>query len=57
MQQVNFADYLEWGCVLGKHKNIDLGSIQKDGDKVNTMCYTPDIKWVVKFEETYTHVK
>ena len=24
-QQVNFADYLEWGCVLGKQKNIGIG--------------------------------
>ena len=47
MQGVNFADYLERGCAPEKQKNKGIGSIQKDGEKVNAICYTPDISGLI----------
>ena len=28
-QQVNFADYLEWGCVSEKQKNKGIGQVRR----------------------------
>ena len=32
-------------------KILLLGSIQKDGEKVNTMCYTPDISGLLSLKK------
>ena len=36
---------------LENRKIYLLGSIQKDGEKVNTMCYTPDIIGLLNLEK------
>ena len=54
MQQVNFADYFEWGYVSEKQNNRKikvLGSIQKGVEKVNTMCYTPNINGLLNLKK------
>ena len=45
MHQVNFAYYLGWSSVSEKQKNMSIGQhIERDDEKVNTVCYTPDIR-------------
>ena len=57
MQQVNFADYLEWGCVPGKQKNIGIGQHSERWWEGKHNVLHSWHQWVVKFEETHTHVK
>ena len=38
-------------CSWKTEKIKVLGSIQKDGEKVNTMCYTPDISGLLNLKK------
>ena len=51
MHQVNFADYLGWVSVSEKQKSRSIRQHIVNGEKVNTMCYTPDIRGLLNLKK------